>query len=60
MSPRDRQVQALRARLPGWYGPAVNRAVRFVMDGPAWLPRGLRRVPLRVLVLMAEVVHAAS
>ncbi len=51
MSPHDR----LTGALPGWFSPAVHRAVALCMQ-PSTVPLRLRKVPLWVLCRYAEYV----
>jgi hypothetical protein len=37
-----------------WSRGPVNAACRFACQGPAWLPRWVRVVPLRILALVVE------
>lgn len=47
MIERDKEeVQELQTRMPQWLGLYLSRACRFALEGPRWLPRWLRRVPL--------------
>jgi hypothetical protein len=44
--------RARLARLPPWLGPATAWAARFTRHGPGWMPRAVRRVPLRLACLI--------
>ncbi len=55
MSQRNEaEVQRLQARMPQWLGPYLSRACRFALEGPRWLPRWLRRVPLDAGCVVAK------
>lgn len=46
--------EALVMRSLAWSKRPVNAAARFASKGPAWLPREVRTLPLRVLALAVE------
>lgn len=38
-----------------WVRTPVNASVRFVLQGPTWMPITVRRVPLRVCCFVVDV-----
>ncbi len=55
---QQQQAQELQTRLPQWLGPYLTRAARYVLEGPRWMPRWLRRVPLGAGCAVAKVYAA--
>ncbi len=52
---QEQQALELQTRLPQWFGPYLQRASRYVLEGPRWMPRCLRRVPLEAGCVVAKV-----
>lgn len=47
-------AEGLAAAMPVWWASYLQNAARWALSAPAWLPAGIRRLPLRFGVYLAD------